>query len=935
MKQSFALEEQIQLTDLGLELHIYRNSSGLSHLHLDTADQHRACAIGFRTTVEDDSGVAHALEHSVLCGSKQFPVRDPFFMMLRRSMQTFMNAMTGSDCTWYPFSTQNEQDFYNLFDVYVDSVFNPNLHELDIAQEAHRYSPGENDSFIHNGVVYNEMKGDSSDIDSILYQALCKHLLPGTPYERNTGGDPFVIPQLNAETLRNFHTQKYHAANACIATYGALDIPTLHNKLLAYEFTQKAADDAPSLIQANNTRSTHSIPIPISEDDAQEESGHLIIAYLWGDAADPIESLVGDVCEELLIGHAASPLRHALEPSGLCQSIEGSGYWDYCRNGMFSVEAHGCDPSNYERIEQLILTTLNAICENGFSESEIRDAINQVEMQERYIGGEQEPFGLQLCEQLLDAWNYHISPQTMIDTNYCFKKLKELYGEHTQALNELISSRLLKEFQTVILKTTGKADYHQTLHQHEEKLLDALSDNARSQYCKQEQSLKERQQKPDDPNILPMVSVNDIAKHYPLEHYQSGYMPCLSNGLTLLHASTPIQFTQDNDHHASLSLTRLISEVGFKHFDYQQSGKLLHQHFGNISSSIDTWMDAGSLHASLCTSAWGLSSNLDEMQATFIDYLTNLRLDEQERLGELCDQSLHAHKEQFVSHGTKYAALSSQAGCSAIAQLRNAQTGFPHYQYLLNAKSDIKQFQAQVHDFYQSIHWKETALHVAQQQEPRSLHAWSKNSLPSQQSPVNHTSSPPFQAFIINATIHHCACAVPAPAFDHHYAPSLAVIGHLMTNTFLHTRLREQQGAYGASAFYNPSLETFVLTSYRDPGLDASIATMQDAFEFLQTHTFNQNEIDEAIISAVAEFDKPSSPFGNIKRRIQMERHKLSEADWQEYRRKLLTVTKEDIKEAARIIADLEQSRICALGPEESFKNSSYAWHIERPLTWQ
>ncbi len=351
---------------LGLEVTNYQHACGAQHWHLGCNDEHRAFVVAFRTPPSDSTGLPHILEHTTLCGSRRFPVRDPFFQMLRRSLQTVMNAMTFPDLTAYPCATQVPKDFDNLLSVYLDAVFSPNLHRLAFAQEGHRLEQ-EGGTWLRKGVVYNEMKGAMDSTAAQLDAARERMLLAGTIYRHNSGGEPADIPRLRHQDLVDFHRRCYRPANALFVTYGNCEPARLHAALAAY-IGPDAGEALPAPMASSSALTPQEIdvPVPLAANQDPADATAACISWLQGDASTLDEVLECELLDRLLLGHAGAPLRRVLEASQLGRSIGHSGYGSSYRNGLFSAEIEGIKEADYPRLEPLVQSCLAQVAREGF-----------------------------------------------------------------------------------------------------------------------------------------------------------------------------------------------------------------------------------------------------------------------------------------------------------------------------------------------------------------------------------------------------------------------------------------------------------------------------------------------------------------------------------------------------------------------------------------
>jgi hypothetical protein len=381
--------------------------------------------VALRTVPHDSTGVAHILEHTALCGSEHFPVRDPFFMMLRRSLNTFMNAFTSSDWTAYPFASQNRKDFNNLLDVYLDAVFFSRLDPLDFAQEGHRveFSEPQNaaSDLVFKGVVFNEMKGAMSSVSSTLWAALSKNLFPTTTYHYNSGGDPENIPDLNYEQLKAFYQSHYHPSNAIFMTFG--DIAASEHQGVFEEKALKRFERLDQRIQVPLEQRL-SAPVRVTDTYAFDDAGptdnktHIVMGWLLGESTRLDQLLEAQLLSSVLIDNSSSPLMHALETTELGQSPSPlCGLEDSMRELVFCCGVEGSEIQNEQALEKLVLQVLENVASNGVPLNRLEAVLHQLELHQREITGDGFPYGLQLILSALGCATHYSDPIPVLDLN--------------------------------------------------------------------------------------------------------------------------------------------------------------------------------------------------------------------------------------------------------------------------------------------------------------------------------------------------------------------------------------------------------------------------------------------------------------------------------------------------------------------------------------
>ncbi len=690
---------------LRLTLEHYRHATGADHYHLACDDEHRAFSVRFRTIPTDSTGLPHILEHVVLCGSERYPVRDPFFNMLRRSLNTFMNAMTGSDGTYYPFATQVEKDFDNLLGIYLDAAFRPILDPLDFNQEGFRLEPaglggdeaGEAggpaaggpegatangrgaaaagsdpgpDGWAFKGIVYNEMKGARANADSQVYQALTRALVPATPYRFDSGGDPAVIPELRHADLVAFHRRHYAAANACFATYGKLDVAALHARFTPYLVARPGHPvTMPPPQPPLASPATVDVPVPLEPEQDPRDVTVARLAWLWHAPMDLPEMLLGDLLDHLLLGHAGAPLRRALESSGLGRALGWSGYGDIGRNGLFMAALKGMDPADYPEFEPLVVGCLAGVARDGFDPAEVRAALHQLELSRRTITGDRFPFGLELGMRVHEAWGLGLDPLGFLDMEAELARLAERAAT-PGFLEAVVRARLLDNPHRVLILARPDAGFNAREAAAERERLAArvaaLDADTRARLAADAAALAERQAHADDPSVLPDLDLADIPA---VQRWASGTSPQAgltvyetgTNGILHQVAALPLGGLSDDEVRLLPLLTATVGALGVGALDYARYAARLNAICGGISAWSDLRAprdDHHGVEGHLFFEVSGLARMGGAYAGLISEALAGQRFDEHARLREIVERSLAGLQQrvEWAGHG-----LASQA----------------------------------------------------------------------------------------------------------------------------------------------------------------------------------------------------------------------------------------------------------------------------------
>ena len=512
---AFELLEHRHIEALSMDVLISQHvKTGAMHYHLAHPSDENAFLVGFRTQPMDSKGEAHILEHVALCGSEKFPVRDPFFSMIKRSLNTFMNAMTAADWTAYPYATQNKNDYFNLLDVYLDAAFFPNIHPLDFAQEGIRVELDENDKPQFKGIVFNEMKGAMSGEIDQLYHTVAHHLFPTTTYHYNSGGDPADIPDLTHTELVEFHQSHYHPSNSVIMSFGNIPVAQTQAKL---------HDDVLSRFTAGKkhvSRPEQRLSAPISAtdtytaDEAGPDQTHHVVAWLLPSITDPRQRLALRLLEGVLVEHAGSPLRAYLDshPLGKAPSpllgLDDSHY-----EMVFYTGLRGSNPEHAEAVEQGIMDLLAQVASQPIDDDTIETILHQIEIDQRHIGGDSIPYGLNLMLEGFSTAIHDGNPIDVWEVDEHLAWLREQVKDE-QWLPNLIKTHLLDNNHRVRVTLTPDSEKSARLAAAEQTRLDTiamdLTADDKDILRKQALDLAARQAAPDDLSLLPKVGLEDV-----------------------------------------------------------------------------------------------------------------------------------------------------------------------------------------------------------------------------------------------------------------------------------------------------------------------------------------------------------------------------------------------------------------------------------------
>ena len=937
---AFELKRVQSIPSLKVQYEEYRHRvTGAQHIHLAADNAENVFLVALRTVPMDSTGVAHILEHTALCGSEKFPVRDPFFMMIRRSLNTFMNAFTSSDWTAYPFASQNKKDFNNLLEVYLDAVFFARLDPLDFAQEGHRLefatANDSNTELTYKGVVFNEMKGAMSSINSTLWQTMSKHLYPTSTYHYNSGGEPADIPDLTYDQFKQFYKTHYHPSNAIFITFG---------DIAAIEHQQRFQDQALHRFEAldNHIAVTDEKRYPQpqyfeesyafeAEQDSSDtaDKTHIVIAWLLGNSTSLEDTMRARLLSSVLLDNSGSPLQNILEttdlgtaPSPMC------GLEDSQLELCFACGIEGSNPEQADAVEAMVLNLLKKVAEEGLPYEQVAASLHQLELSQREITGGSYPYGLSLILTSLTSATHRGDPISLLDLDPVLEKLKQeiLDPDYIKSLaRELLLDN--KHRIRLILKpdATLANDKDNAEKDRLASIKSSLNDQQKQAIIDSAAALKDRQEMAEDLDILPKVDLADIpeginfskpnqrqTEPLPLTSYATG-----TNGLVYQQLIMPLP-KLSTEHIDLLPLySTCLTEMGVGNRDYQQTQLWHSSVVGSYSAvaSIRTHReDLSKLHGNITLACKGLASNQQAMSELMQESFTLARFDELERLKELIAQILTHKESSVVSNGHVLAMMAASSGMSPYAHLKQRWGGMTGLALLkklnraISSNTALEKLAEQLKTIHQLVlNQPRQFLLVSEKQHLDQFSAAMATALASEQNKP-HTEN--FIDYDPQLTaVHHCwtaasqvsfcAKAFPTVPSSHPDSAALTLLGGVLRNGFLHRAIREQGGAYGAGASQDSQSGAFRFFSYRDPRIEGTLKDFDQSIKWILNQPIGSDKIEEAILGVIGGMDKPSSPAGEAIQAFYSELNGRNKQTQTEFRQRILKVNETDLKRVA------------------------------------
>ncbi|GGK26196.1 metalloprotease [Deinococcus malanensis] len=879
----YLVERVEALPEMQGQLILLRHDNGARHAHVVRDDDNAAFGVTFPTVPKDSTGVAHILEHIVLMGSQRYPVPDPFFSMLPRSLNTFMNAMTSNDWTTYPFSTRNEKDFFNLLGVYLDATFFPLMRYESFRQDGHRFefaTPDDPTSELKlQGVVYNEMKGAMASPGSVIWRAFGKALFPELTYANNSGGAPENIPGLTYENLRAFHAAHYHPSNAFFFTYGKLPLERILEVVEEHvmsHFTRQDLDvSIPDQTPFPEPR-TERVTYPGSD---VERGAQVLVGWKLGLTSHADSNLRWSVLSDVLLGNPAAPLTRPLIDSGLGSALADlSGYRDSFREGAFAAGLKGLPAGKAQEVETLVLDTMRSIVQEGIAPELIESSLHQFEIGQKEVSNAGYPYGLQVMFRLLGPWLYGGDPVTGLRLDAELERLRADL-QRGRVFETMIEQELLNNPHRVTLEVAPDPELATRAEADEKALVQRLSadftDEDRQRVVAESLRLKELQGQESDPTILPTLALSDVPTEVPRVGYRAeetgsatvGRVPLPTGGLSYLDVQVRLPDVPE-DLLGTLPLYAFaVTRSGAAGQDYVALSRRLEAVTGGVTASVNVGSrpdNLGALRLTLSFSGKALSRNAPALVEVMRDLLVAPEFT-RDRLEQLLKQRLAGMKASVVQSGNMYAERLALAQVSPAGVLHERFSGLSALAALktIVEEGGLDELLARFERVRELLTRGTPLLCLTTTPDDIALDLTPLTGVFGTPEPVGHPAPALLrggpQARLTDSPVAFNAVAFQTVPYTHADSPALLVLSRLLRSEYLLSEIREKGGAYGGGASFEPQQGLFSMSSYRDPHISRTLQVFRDARAFLDT-PLGERELTEAILASSKLLDPLTSP---------------------------------------------------------------------------
>lgn len=931
--------------------------SGARIAILSNNDDNKVFYIGFRTPPEDETGVPHIIEHTTLCGSKKFPVKDPFIELAKGSLNTFLNAMTYPDKTVYPVASCNDQDFKNLMDVYLDAVFNPNItkYEEIFKQEGWHYElTGRDDELKINGVVYNEMKGAYSSPDEVLSSQIYRSLFPDNTYSKDSGGNPEYIPKLTYEAYLDFYHKYYHPSNSYIYLYGDMDVVERlewldkeYLSLYDYKKVNSEINKQPAFDEIKNVEAQYSITM----DDSQENKTYLSYNRVVGDTLDEMLYQAFDVLDYALVSSPGAPVKQALIDAGIGDDVYGS-YDAGILQPVFSFVAKNANASQADEFENIIENTLKEVVKTGINKDALLAGINSSEFKFREADFGQFPKGLLFGLNCLDSWLFDdMKPFIHLECLGTFAKLRKAVD--TDYFEKLIQEYLLDNTHgssvTVKPKRGLGNEREEALAKELSDYKASLSDEEIKKLIEDTEHLKKYQEEPssdEDLRKLPMLTRADMKKNaMPFSNIEDELLDVKvvrhdieSNGIDY------ISFLFDAGDFSQSELgylgffTNALGLVSTEKYNYTDLANATNIYTGGISTGTASHpdiKDRNNFVFKFEVKLKVLEKNLDKALELMEQMLLTSDFTDTKRLGELVAQIKARLQANLSSSGHLVAAMRSMSSFSSYALYQDELKGIAFYRSICRIEKELSESPKSVSDKLAAIAKKlfarnrmlisftgnNEAYGNAKPSLEKVIAGFDKMSAVGNQAEVHFNTAK--EAFIDASQIQYVAKTGDFICEGYEYTGALRLLRIILSYDYLWINVRVKGGAYGCMNTFLRSGESYFV-SYRDPNLSDTLDVYDRIPEYIKSFSPDERDMTKYIIGTFSALDTPMNPEAKGSRSLSAYLEGITYEQIQKERNEILNAQPEDIRRLADLVeAVLKKDSICVIGNENMIKESA------------
>ena len=956
--QAYEVQKEEDLKGIKAKGYLLRHrKSGARVVYIENDDNNKVFSIGFRTPPSDSTGVPHIMEHSVLCGSRNFPAKDPFVELVKGSLNTFLNAMTYPDKTVYPVASCNDQDFQNLMHVYMDAVFYPNIyeHEEIFRQEGWSYQlDSAEDKLKYNGVVYNEMKGAFSSPEGVLDRVILNTLFPDTSYANESGGDPEVIPELTYEQFLDFHRKFYHPSNSYIYLYGDMDIEEkLHWLDQEYlgKYDREPVDSRIRFQEPFAEMQEKVIPYSIASEESEEDNTYLSYNKVVGTSLDKELYLAFQILDYALLSAPGAPLKKALTDAGIGKDIMGS-YDNGIYQPIFSVIAKNANEEQKEEFIQVIEDVLRASVKNGIDTKAIEAGINYYEFRYREADFGNYPKGLMYGLQMMDSWLYdEEKPFIHIEALDTFEFLKKQFG--TGYYEELIQKYLLDNPHGAIVIVTPEkgrtARMEAELEEKLQKYKESLTAEEVEAFVQKTQALEAYQSEPESEENLekiPVLKREDISREIePIinEEMTLAGVPVIfheieTNGIGYVDVLFDMSLVEEQDLPYVGILQSVLGIIDTERYDYGTLFNEINVNTGGIGTSLELYNDVTNIREKAFKATFeikgkALYGKLPVAFDMMREILMESKLDDGKRIREILAMLKSRLLMKFQSSGHVTAVLRAQSYASPAAKLKDMTNGIAFYETVSyieeHFEEEKEKLSEKLIDLSKKLFCGDNMMlsYTAAREGLEGLEEMAeklKNSLHTRTAEedkrcVIHCEKKN-EGFKTASKVQYVAKAGNFIDQGVAYTGALQILKVIMSYDYLWQNIRVKGGAYGCMSNFNRIGEGYFV-SYRDPNLKRTLDVYDGVVDYLKNFTVSERDMTKYIIGTMSGIDQPMTPASKGERSMNLYMNKVSAEIIREERNQILDAEQDDIRALYKVAeAVLQADQMCVIGGEDKIE---------------
>ena len=947
MHKDFTLLREEQLSEVGGTVRLWQHTVTKAELiSVVNNDENKSFGAAFRTPPKNSTGVAHILEHSVLCGSKKYPVKEPFVELLKSSLQTFLNALTFPDKTCYPVASTNLQDFYNLIDVYLDAVFYPRIDENVLLQEGWHIHAEDTDTskWQFKGVVYNEMKGVYSSPDSVLAEESQHSVFPDTLYSLDSGGNPPEILNLTYDEFKEFHAKYYHPSNARFFFWGD-DPEEKRLEILAEllkDFEELHVDsDVPLQKRLDYERKIETYYA--AEDDGSPNNAHVTVNWLLCEGKDAEEIMVLEMLEHILTALPGSPLRKALMDSGLGEDVTGCGMETDLRQAYYSIGLRSVLPADGDKIEILIMETLAELAEEGISQKAVDSAVSATEFMLRENNTGNFPRGLSAMFQSLSTWLYGEDPFVPLAWEKPLASIKSRLASGEKVFENAIKKWFLDNTHRTLVVLLPNPHLAEERAQEEQarmdRIVNALNDEEKQEVAALSQALVQAQAKEDSKEALatiPTLSLEDIpveGKENPLEVKREDAITVLhheldTTGILYVRILLPLDHVSQEDLPLLSLYCRALTEMGTKNHDFVDLGLEISAQTGGLDAGIavHSAVDEDKPFMHLRIFAKVVADKIDRLRALLEEILFNADFSNAERFMQMVLEDKARFEQTMIPAGHSLLVSSINAMFSKLGYLNEAMNGLPYWDYVRGLADTVQSGYDGIAEKLSSVHASLLCKNKAVLSLTGSadlleqgdmlvqiLENLSDTVQPTAERRYAFNRQP--RGLILPAQVNYVGLGASLKDTGYAFHGSAHVITRFLRMGYLWDRVRVQGGAYGAFVRYARNTGTLAFVSYRDPNVERTLAVYKDTAQYLGNLTLSREELTKAIVGAVGDIDTYLLPSAKGNAALWEYMTGYTKAMRQQVREEVLQTSLEDFHNFAPYLQKALDAGVCmALG---------------------